>query len=423
MRCLTQVWRALAAALLLNVILSATQTTFARTDPGQLIISEIRWRGPRGTLDEFVELYNASGASITVSATDGSGGYAVVASDGVIRCVIPNGTVIPNRGHFLCANATPAFGYSLDSYPAATGTGATADASFVLDIPEPDPDGSGPLPAYQAGVALFRTTLPINFTLANRLDAVGSQGEPNALFREGAGLPALIQRSINYSWYRDLSATGWPQDTNENAADFRFVSPDGADSGAGRRLGAPGPENLSSPRWKGAGEMPLPLFAPCLDRSLPPNRFFFQEPYFDALTPTTTYDLGTLAVRRRVINGTGQPLTRLRFRVINITTFPTTTTADLRLLSAPDEFVDDPCTGESRLVRGMTLEQGTAVVQPNGGGFDSTVAAESVTPSNPLPAFDDPATPQQENALDIQFLLGVKAGGTFRFFIVTETLP
>jgi len=156
--------------------------------------------------------------------------------------------------------------------------------------------------------------------------------------------------------------------------------------------------------------MPLPLFAQCLDRSVQPNRYFYVEPYFDGLTPTTTDDLETLAVRRRIINSTGHPLTRLRFRVISITTFPTTT-ADLRLLSAPDEFVDDPCTGEAREVKGMTLEQGTSAVQPNGGGFNSTATAASVTPSNPLPAFDDPATLRQENALDIRFLLGVKAEG------------
>ena len=67
-------------------------------------------------------------------------------------------------------------------------------------------------PAYQAGAALFRTTLPINFNPANRLDAVDSQGEPSPLYREGAGLPTLNQLPLNYSWYRDLSVSGWPQD-------------------------------------------------------------------------------------------------------------------------------------------------------------------------------------------------------------------
>ena len=36
-------------------------------------------------------------------------GYGPVASDGVLRCTIPNGTVIPPLGYFLCVNSV---GYS-----------------------------------------------------------------------------------------------------------------------------------------------------------------------------------------------------------------------------------------------------------------------------------------------------------------------
>src|SRR5678815_705567 len=81
---------------------------------GQILISEFRVRGPSGANDEFIELYNASGADHTVSAASGTG-YGVAASDGVTRCSIPNGTVIPNRGHYLCVNSVA---YSLASYPA-----------------------------------------------------------------------------------------------------------------------------------------------------------------------------------------------------------------------------------------------------------------------------------------------------------------
>src|SRR5688572_32584111 len=69
----------------------------------QLIISEFRVRGPNGANDEFIEIYNNSGADHTV--TGGGTGYAVAASNGVARCVIPNGTVVPNRGHYLCVNS------------------------------------------------------------------------------------------------------------------------------------------------------------------------------------------------------------------------------------------------------------------------------------------------------------------------------
>src|ERR687896_542608 len=98
---------------------------------GQLVISEFRVRGPNGANDEFIEIYNNSGADHTVAG--GSTGYAVAASNGVARCVIPNGTVIPNRGHYLCVNSV---GYSLTSYPAGNGT--TAGAGQRLGAPGPE---------------------------------------------------------------------------------------------------------------------------------------------------------------------------------------------------------------------------------------------------------------------------------------------
>ncbi len=105
----------------------------------QLVISEFRVRGPNGANDEFIELYNNSGADHTVVAASGTG-YGVAASDGTTRCSVPNGTVIPNRGHYLCVNSV---GYSLASYPAGNGTTATGDATYTTDIPD------------NAGIALF----------------------------------------------------------------------------------------------------------------------------------------------------------------------------------------------------------------------------------------------------------------------------
>ena len=117
---------------------------------GQLLISEFRVRGPSGATDEFIEIYNNSGADHAVVDSGVGAGYAVAASDGVARCVIPTGTVIPNRGHYLCTNSGA---YSLGAY-------ATGDATYTTDIPD------------NAGIALFNTSVAANFTLANRLDAV-----------------------------------------------------------------------------------------------------------------------------------------------------------------------------------------------------------------------------------------------------------
>jgi hypothetical protein len=179
-----------------------------------LLISELRLRGPGGAKDEFVEVYNNTDVDITVGAPDGSAGYAVAASDGVVRFVIPNGTVIPARGHFLGVNSD---GYTLAGYPAGNASTARGDASYTNDI------------ADNAGLALFRTASPANFNLATRLDAVGSTSEANALFKEGAGYPALVPLSVNYSFYRAVcgeqgsipnggscGTAGRPDDNNDN---------------------------------------------------------------------------------------------------------------------------------------------------------------------------------------------------------------
>src|SRR6476661_1301519 len=92
--------------------------TNGRTSTSPLLISEFRFRGPNGANDEFVEIYNNSDTDHTVTASDGSSGYALVASDGNARFVIPNGTVIPARGHYLGVNSVA---YSLAAYPAGNG--------------------------------------------------------------------------------------------------------------------------------------------------------------------------------------------------------------------------------------------------------------------------------------------------------------
>ena len=115
-------------------------------EAGGLVISEFRLRGPGGANDEYVEIYNASGSTITVQTGDGSAGYGLFASDAVLRFTIPNGTVIPARGHYLGVGSA----YSLGSYPAGVTPGATTaagDQTFTTDI------------ADNAGLALFNGAL------------------------------------------------------------------------------------------------------------------------------------------------------------------------------------------------------------------------------------------------------------------------
>ncbi len=384
---------------------------------GSLIISEFRVRGPNGANDEFVEIYNDSGADHTVASISGTG-YAVAASDGIVRCSLPNGTVIPARGHFLCANSV---GYSLASYPSGNGTTATGDSTYTTDIPD------------NAGIALFNNnTGGGSFSLANRFDAVGSTSEANTLYKEGTGYPALTPFSIDYAFVRDecgksgsITTLGTcpistPKDTDNNATDFIFVDTNGTSAGAGQRLGAPGPQNLSSPIQRNS-TITENLLDATVTRSSPPNRVrdFTSD-------PANNSTFGTLSIRRRFVNSTGAAVTRLRFRVIDLTTFPAPSgIADLRprtssavVVAGINDTVTCAATGApatppcTATVQGTTLEQPPS--QPNGGGFNSTLSAGTVTLGTPL---------ANGASINVQFLVGIQQTGNFRIYVNMEALP
>ncbi|MEP6921359.1 MAG: hypothetical protein ABI967_09550, partial [bacterium] len=320
-------------------------------------------------------------------------GYALVASDLTVRFTIPNGTTIPARGHYLGVNST---GYSLATYPAGNGTTATGDATYTTDI------------ADNAGIAVFNTNLPANLTLANRLDAVGSVSEANALYKEGTGYPALNSLiNSEYSLFRDLS-TGLPKDTDNNVADFLFADTQATDVGMGSRLGAPGPENLSSPIQRNATIKPS-VVDPGAASTASPNRVRDSTPN-SCGGPNCS--LGTLTIRRKFTNNTGAAITRLRFRIVDITTFFSPAgTADLRALSSTDVTVS-LTGGGTLLVRGLTLEQPPN--QPNGGGLNSSQSAGIITLGTPL---------ANGANIPVQFVLGVQQSGSYRFFINVEALP
>jgi len=376
----------------------------------QLVISEFRVRGPNGANDEFIEIYNNSGADHTVTATGTGTGYGVAASNGIVRCSIPNGTIIPSRGHYLCVNS---IGYSLASYPAGNGTTATGDATYVTDIPDND------------GIAIFTSNVGVELVLANRMDAVGSTSEANVLYKEGTGYPALVPFSIDYSFYRDncgkdgsittfgpCPSGGALTDTNNNAADFVFVDTNGTSAGAGQRLGSPGPENLSSP-ITGAASIPDVALDPCVADTARPNVGYngFSDSPGDAT-------FGTLDFRRTFTNNTGSNITRLRFRIIDLTTFPAPTgIADMRSHTSSDLTVTvdrAPCgSGTSDVsVLGTTFEEPPS--QPNGGAFNGSFSAGTVTLGTPL---------ANGASIDLRFLFGLQQHGQYKMGIIVESLP
>lgn len=366
-----------------------------------LLITEFRFRGAAGGADEFVELYNNTDAALTVADTNGGAGYAVAGTNTAgassLRCTVPNGTVIPARGHFLCAN-NAASGYSLAAAAAANGTYTTG----VVD---------------GGGVAVFSTTQPANWGAATRLDAVGFQGiTGTTLFNEGTALAPSggVRANGEYSFVRRMTpaTSGLPQDTDDNEADFAFVSTTGAAFG-GRQttLGAPGPENLASPVNRNAG-VAVTLLDPSAGSSAAPNRTRDL-----AADPANGSSFGTMTVRRTVTNNTGAAVTRLRFRVVDMTTFPAAATlADMRLRTSQASTVsiagvNAACPAGSCAMRALALDSPSAA---NDGGLNSTVSAATVALATPLAS---------GASVNVQFLLGIEKTGAFRFYVNVEALP
>jgi hypothetical protein len=386
--------------------------------PSPILISEFRFHGTAGGNDEFVELYNNTDLPITVADTAGGTGYAVVGTNTTgtfsTRFVVPNGTVIPARGHFLGTN-NGASGYSL-------GAAAAGDVTYATGIV----DGGG--------VAVFTTTTTAAWGTNTRLDAVGFSGiTGTTLFNKGTALLPVggITTNNEYSFIRKLTS-GVPQDTGDNQNDFFFISTTGATfSTRLSTLGAPSPENLASPINRFFQIATLRL-DPGLTEASAPNRVRDASSYTDVTTPssvtgvapaTSPYVLGTLSIRRRFVNNTGAAITKLRLRVVDVTTFPSPGigTADIRVLSAPSDIVVSvnnagtcspnpaPC---SLTVKRTILEQ--PPTQAMGGGLNSALNAFDVSVGSSL---------ANGASIDLQMLLGVAQGGGFRFFITIEALP
>ena len=210
---------------------------------------------------------------------------------------------------------------------------------------------------------------------------------------------------------------GFVADTNDNANDFIFADTTAAVTPAGQRLGAPGPENLSSPLLRATTISTLLLDAN-IGAPAPPNRV-------RDFTPVTNGANGTMSVRRRFVNNTGAAVTRLRFRLVDISSLAVPGgIADVRALTSTNVIVSGitdsgtcaaagagpaPCTVT---VLGTTLE--TPPAQAMGGAMNSSMSAGTITLGTPL---------APGASINLQFLLGVQQTGSFKFFFNIEALP
>jgi hypothetical protein len=370
-------------------------TITAPVAPGSIIISEFRLRGPGGETDEFFELYNNSDSDITV--TDASPGcvtqilltapfvqcgWALVDLQGgasnspIPRFVIQPGKVIPARGHYLVTGS----GYSL-------GALAAANQSYT------PPAYSGG-EADSTGFALYKTADRSQFNTLNLLDSVGFDGVATP-YREGSGLlPGEgVIVGAEHSFVRN-QASGRPVDTGDNRADFILVATDPSQITNGVAvLGAPAPENSSGPVSRNSGfgvSTPIGVAS-----SLRSN------------TPVTNGTLGTLSLRRKFTNNTGLVLSKLRFRVANVTTYNSrqvyASQADVRLLDA--QLAGLPST-----MKAATVDLTPA--HPLGGGLNTgLVVGGSLTLSQPL---------QPGQSIDVEILLGVMKSGTYTLVLLVE---
>jgi hypothetical protein len=410
----------------LNIIDGQAVGTITLNTPGTVLISELRTSGPGGTADEFVEIYNNSDSPHTVDSADNMG-YGVfkmgasVDDTPVLVGTIPESTVIPARGHYLFVGSS----YSLATYPAGVGVGATGNATLTSDIED------------NRNVGIFGTANILNIATSVFFDGVGfgtNTGGNADLLREGTNLAAVAgvtpfdtpATTTQYAFFRKqcdfqagvgCSTPALPKDTNDNSADFAFADVAASMTPAGQLLGAPGPENLSSP-LKRDSVLPLLPLDGTKATSVAPNRV-------REFTPVTNGNFGTLTIRRRVKNNTGGAVTRLRFRIIEVTTFPpfSGSMADLRALDSTATtvgMIDDPvtCTDTSNPVSGppCTVDvSGTTVEVPpaqvNGGGLNSSM---SVTLGTPVAAGD---------SINIQLRMGIMQPGAFRILVTVEALP
>ncbi|NOT62622.1 MAG: cadherin-like domain-containing protein [Acidobacteria bacterium] len=343
--------------------------------PNALMINEWRTSGPNGVDDWYVELYNntdfprsTAGLSLLGLSLAGNGFYALPLTPQIIQ----------PRGYYLIAGAT----YSLTHVP-------------------PD-DLSPPLD----GIGLVGGWWLSNDN-SDTLDRAGTTAIlGNGLaqfFYEGTPVPSLGLVTAEHAWVRKSATTGagLPVHTKNNLADFILVATVTTPlNGVTPQPGAPGPQNSASPVVNNAG-LPVALLNPAVSANNAPNVLVESVP---VTVGSATYPR-SLYLRRSLTNNTGRAVTKLRFRIVEISNGGVNT-AILRALNSDD--ITLTINGQSVAVKGLTLE---APTQPTGGGLNSTLCAGSITLAAPL---------AKGAKVNVQFRLGIAQGGFYRFYANVE---
>lgn len=354
-------------------------------NPIPVIISEFRLAGAGGTTDEFIELYNTTDEPVNILNYQLTINHQTTGTS--ITLGTPGPSVIPPRGHYLVANAT---GYTLTAYA------------------QPDLSPSGDFPT-DAGVTLSNATNVV-------FDKVGFTTSP-ANSCEGTCL-APVSQTAQYSYARKFNPNGFPQDTDNNASDFWLVATNPSDIiDTIALLGAPGPENLSSPVNR-TSQLKSSLIDPN-PNSGPLGGENYKRDLMDGGTEPTAF--GTLTLRRRFTNTTGDTVTRLRLRITNLTTInspgggASTGQADLRALTSIMETVSVMI---NEVATPVTLQKATLEEPPaqaRGGGYNSSLLVDLAN----LPG----GTLAHNGTVEVNITFGVAKRGSFSLAFLVEAFP
>ena len=345
-----------------------------------VLISEFRARGLQGADDEFIELYNNGDTAVDIS------GWTINVKNGsnstpVLLATINNDVVMPPRGHYLLRKDGEE-NYSLSGY-------AEADQTYTESLGD------------NCGIKLVSDN-------SVTIDAVGFAGVADSTYREGNGITpsAGITTDGQYSFARNFSVKKLPVDSNNSKNDFVFVSTDAATyNNLKSILGSPGPENLGSHVYK-EGAILVGQVDNAVTLAESPNRFY----NYSETDPV--YPVGTISVRRRLFNNTGQTITQMRLRVTAITTknsgviFPTQ--ALLKLLDTSDMTVMTANGVTEIELKGLTVD---SVPNTVNGGLNSSyliyLGSEGLAPGN---------------AVNINLKAGIVTNGQYKLEFRFETV-
>jgi uncharacterized protein (TIGR03437 family) len=168
-------------------------TTIHEVNPGDVLISEFRFRGSAGANDEFIELYNPTTRTIDIS------GFKIFRSNNAAattqQATINSSVFLPAGCHYLLTNANASGPYD---------DGVPGDQTYSTGITD---DG---------GIAVT----PASGTASTGiLDQVGLSS--GSAYKEGTALASLGTTNVDHTYERKPGgAFGNGTDTSDNSADF-----------------------------------------------------------------------------------------------------------------------------------------------------------------------------------------------------------